>query len=590
MQHRCYIGITISFGIFPHYLFQYICNVKNKILYTYRQKMLFSFVLLFTFVVGTVAIFQHYNETRLKSEQLQERLVNYAELVSNKLIQSDENMTDFTGLFPQGLRITIIDTTGAVIFDNEVSDASTMENHFERPEVQEALITGNGFNVRYSNTLEIDYYYVAIKRQGTIIRTSMAYTDNFEETQLRPDKIFLYFIIILFVIVLFILTLISGKFSQAIEALREFSLQKHPDYYPEFPEGELGDIGRRIIHLHKKNNDQKQSLQTEKDKLIKHFHYSDVGIAIYTKDMNLVYNNALFIQYSSFIAPGNFEVHNILNSASFENINAFIQKKDDTSYEEIISISERSFEIKVIVFENFSFEIMISDITLAEKNMKIKREMTQNIAHELKTPVSTIKGYLETMQNVVVSPEKQQHFLQRAKLQADRLSELVTDIALITKMEESPNLYPKERVLLNDIIDQATDSSKLKVNIELNDKLYIVGSRNLLQTIFQNLIDNSNRYAGAEAEINIKCYLKDDEYYYFSVYDTGKGVPEQFLNRIFERFYRIDEGRNRNDGGTGLGLSLVKNAILIHNGDVQAKNRVDGGLEFLFTLSREEIS
>jgi two-component system phosphate regulon sensor histidine kinase PhoR len=372
----------------------------------------------------------------------------------------------------------------------------------------------------------------------------------------------------LFIIIVFSLLFISGRVSKAIEAMREFSLQKNPDHLQIFPEGELGDIGRRIVHLHAKNKDQKQRLQMEKDKLIKHFHYSDNGIAIFSVDHSLVYNNALFVQYSGIISPDNFEIHAILATKEFENVKAFVKSRDANSYSEILTSNERSFEIKVIMFDNFSFEVMLSDITLAEKNKKIKREMTQNIAHELKTPVSTIKGYLETLQNVTVSPEKQQHFLQRAKLQADRLSELVTDIALITKMEESPNLYPKERVLLNDVIDQATDSSKLKINVELNDQLYIIGSRNLLQTIFQNLIDNSNRYAGEGAEINITCYLQDEEYYYFSVYDTGHGIPEKFLNRIFERFYRIDEGRNRNNGGTGLGLSLVKNAILMHGGEM----------------------
>jgi len=549
--------------------------------------MLFSFVLLFTFVVGTVAVFQHYYEKRLKTEQLQERLVDYADIISNKTLLSQDDLNTFVQLFPEGLRITLIDTSGVVTFDNRVGDTSAMENHGERPEVAEALKTGQGFNIRHSQTLDQDYYYVAIKRHGTIIRTSMAYTIDLKKTYLRPDRYFLIFIVALFIIIIFSLLIISGKLSRAIEALREFSLQKDPDKYQIFPEGELGDIGRRIVHLHAKNKEQKLRLQNEKDKLIKHFHYSDNGIAIYATDRSLVYNNALFVQYCGVVSPDNFEVYNIINSSEFHSIKSFIDKGKPSSYSEIMNVNERSFDIKVIMFDDFSFEIMIIDITLAEKNRKIKREMTQNIAHELKTPVSTIKGYLETLQNVVVSPEKQQHFLQRAKLQADRLSELVTDIALITKMEESPNLYPKERVLLNDIIDQATDSSKMKVNIELNDKLYIIGSSNLLQTIFQNLIDNSNRYAGEGAEIFIKCYLQDEQYYYFSVYDTGRGVPEKFLNRIFERFYRIDEGRNRNNGGTGLGLSLVKNAILMHSGNVQAKNGPEGGLKFLFTLKKE---
>lgn len=560
--------------------------MKNRFLYTYRQKLIVSFTILFTVVVCTVAIFEHFYEKRLKTEQLQKQLVNYAEITSNAHPFDYEHISQITSLFPDGLRVTIIDTTGLVFFDNRVKDESTMENHLHRPEIQKALKEGQGFNIRYSNTLRCDYYYIAIKRKNLIIRTSMAYTPDLEKTYLRPDRLFVLFITALFVIIVFSVLILSERFSKSIEALREFSLQKHPDHYQIFPEGELGDIGRRIVHLHSKNRDQQKRLQKEKDKLIKHFHYSDNGIAIFSSDKGLVYNNALFVQFSGIISPDNFEIHNVLATKEFKNVNKFIDEKPKHSYSEIMTIKGRHFEVKVILFDDYSFEIMISDITLSEKNRKIKREMTQNIAHELKTPVSTIKGYLETLQNVQVSAEKQQHFLQRANLQADRLSELVTDIALITKMEESPNLYPKERVLLNEVIEQATDSSKLKVHLELNDKLYIIGSRNLLQTIFQNLIDNANRYAGDKAEIFINCYLQDEEYYYFSFYDNGKGVPEKFLSRIFERFYRIDEGRNRNDGGTGLGLSLVKNAIKMHNGDVQARNMENGGLKFLFTLKK----
>lgn len=561
--------------------------MKKKILYTYRQKLLFSSIVLFTLVILTVAVFEHFYEKSLKTAQLQERLVDYAEMISKALPLDEEELANFIQLLPEELRVTVIDTHGVVLYDNLVVDVSTMENHRLRPEVQKAMSQKKGFNIRYSSTLKQEYYYVAILRQDIIIRTSMAYTIDFEKAYLRPDHLFLYFIIALFIAIVFILQLVSGRLSQAIVALREFSLQTKPDHYQEFPEGELGDIGRRIVDLHSKNKEQKRRLQKEKDKLIKHFHYSDNGIAIYSSDKSLVYNNALFVQYAGFISPDNFEIHKVLETKNFEKVLAFIEKREGQSYAETMKIHERSFEVKAIMFDDFSFEIMISDNTVNEKNRRIKRDMTQNIAHELKTPVSTIKGYLETMLNLDVSPERQKHFLQRASLQADRLSELVTDIALITKMEESPKLYPKERVLLNDIIEQATDSSKLKVHIELEGKLYMIGSRNLLQTIFQNLIDNANRYAGEDAEIFIRCYLQDEQYYYFSVYDTGKGVPEKYLNRIFERFYRIDEGRNRNDGGTGLGLSLVKNAILIHNGYVQAQNRKEGGLKFLFTLRKE---
>lgn len=549
--------------------------------------MLFSFLMLFIVVVSTVATFQYLNEKRLRTESLQESLINYADIVAKQAAKDPNVLPSFVKLFPRGLRITVIDVSGNVLFENEVDDVTTMNNHIDRPEIQEAINTGRGFNIRFSNTLSEDYYYVAIKRNNLIVRTALAYTIDLKTTYLRPDSFFMYFIIILVIILIFILLTISSRFSKSIEALRDFSLQKQPNTVTPFPQGELGDIGRRIQDLHSRNEDQKERLQMEKDKLIKHFHYSESGIAIFSSNRELVYNNSLFVQYSGFISPDTYKMGQILETKEFQEIIDFLDKESKSSYLETKQVGERYFTIKVIMFDDDSFEVMLSDITVAEKNRRIKRDMTQNIAHELKTPVSTIKGYLETLQNISVSQEKQKHFLERASLQADRLTELVTDIAVITKMEESPNLYPKEKVSLNQIIEQSTDSSKLRVHLDIKDNLFIIGSRNLLHTIFQNLVDNANRYAGDNAEIFINCYLQDEQYYYFSVYDTGKGVDEKYLTRIFERFYRVDEGRNRNIGGTGLGLSLVKNAILMHNGDVQAKNRTEGGLNFLFTLKKE---
>ncbi len=561
--------------------------MKRSILYTYRQKLFVSFIVLLIFIIAAVSVFQHFNEKNLKTKQLQENLINYAHIIAKAIPLSNEKMDSFVTLFPEKLRITIIANDGHVIYDNMVKDDDTMENHLLRPEIQQALSNGEGYYTRHSKTLKQDYYYVAIKQEHFLVRTSMAYALDLDRTQLKLDRLFAYFIIALFATIILFLFLITNRLSLSIEALRNFSHQKEPHNTPTFPEGELGDIGRRISELYAKNINQKERLQQEKDKLIKHFHYSDKGIAIFSCDKSLIYNNSLFVQYAGFISPDNFEISKILDNKEFNTISDFLIHKKKTSFSEVVSVGERAFEIKAIIFDDHSFEIMISDISLADKNRRIKRDMTQNIAHELKTPVSTIRGYLETLQTLKVSPEKQQHFLQRAKLQADRLSELVTDIAMITKMEESPNLYPKEEIILNEIIEQATDSSKLKVHLDLPNNIKVWGSRNLAHTVFQNLIDNANRYAGNAAEIFISCYLQDEQYYYFSVYDTGVGVPDKYLNRIFERFYRIDEGRNRNNGGTGLGLSLVKNAILMHNGDIQAKNRENGGLKFLFTIKKK---
>jgi len=230
-----------------------------------------------------------------------------------------------------------------------------------------------------------------------------------------------------------------------------------------------------------------------------------------------------------------------------------------------------------------------------EKMLHLKQEMTNNIAHELKTPVTSIRGYLETLiKQSEIDPEKRQFFLERAYSQIVRLSELIQDISFITRMEEASDLFDIENVQLQPLLKELKkdlsdkfDEHKIDFEIKVDDNVAIEGNRILLYSIFRNLTENTITYGGDNLEIQITNYMEDDNYYYFSYYDTGKGVEEKHLSRIFERFYRVNEGRTRDTGGSGLGLSIVKNAILFHKGNIVAKNRSEGGLEFLFTLKKK---
>ena len=156
--------------------------MKKPLLYTYRQKLFFSFIILFTSVIIVVSVFQHFYERRLRTEQLQENLINYANIIANALPLEQEALDQFSTLFPKDLRITIIKRNGEVIYDNIVEEYDAMENHIDRPEIKLALKEGVGFNIRFSNTLQQEYYYVAITSGKYLIRTSMASTIDLENT------------------------------------------------------------------------------------------------------------------------------------------------------------------------------------------------------------------------------------------------------------------------------------------------------------------------------------------------------------------------------------------------------------------------
>ena len=235
----------------------------------------------------------------------------------------------------------------------------------------------------------------------------------------------------------------------------------------------------------------------------------------------------------------------------------------------------------------------VSEAEAREKS-KLKKQMTRNIAHELRTPVTSIRGYLETLIACPdMNPDKKQEFIEKAYNQTLRLAELITDMALISKMEERSAKFQKEDIDLFDISNEVFEEfgeriAAQRVTVEnlLSPGTVLTGNKTLVYTILKNLVENSLKYAGEDITIHLECYSSIEKFCYLTYYDTGEGVPQKHLESIFERFYRIEEGRTRDVGGSGLGLSIVKNAVKFHGGDIRVINRQWGGLQFFFSLRR----
>jgi signal transduction histidine kinase len=229
-----------------------------------------------------------------------------------------------------------------------------------------------------------------------------------------------------------------------------------------------------------------------------------------------------------------------------------------------------------------------------EEQSRIKRQLTQNVAHELKTPVSSIQGYLETIltNREDIPLDTLYGFIEKSYQQSSRLTSLLHDISTLSRIDEAPELIVKEPVdltkLINDVIDDVSPELTSRKIVLYNNtgvtKLECTGNSSLLYSIFRNLFDNTIAYAGEGVDIHLSCSLGIPCFYSFSFSDSGVGIPDKHLGRIFERFYRIDKGRSRKLGGTGLGLSVVKNAVIHHGGTIYAKERIGGGLELIFTI------
>lgn len=223
----------------------------------------------------------------------------------------------------------------------------------------------------------------------------------------------------------------------------------------------------------------------------------------------------------------------------------------------------------------------------------LKRQLTQNIAHELKTPVASIQGYLETiLNNPGINEDMRLQFMQRCYAQSQRLTALLQDISTLNRMDDAPDMIDFTRVNISqtvkDIIKETSlqlSQKQMTFNDMLPDNIVIKGNQSLIYSIFRNLTDNAIAYAGVGTEITLSAVDNGKEWK-FVFKDNGVGVPYKHLARLFERFYLVDKGRSRKMGGTGLGLAIVKNAVLLHKGMIKVENRKKGGLMFTFFLQK----
>lgn len=231
--------------------------------------------------------------------------------------------------------------------------------------------------------------------------------------------------------------------------------------------------------------------------------------------------------------------------------------------------------------------------TKQEQNI-LKRQLTQNIAHELKTPMASIMGYLETiLDNPKIDEKMKEQFLQRCYAQAQRLTSLLRDISTLNRLDDASEMLTDfdtiDIVQLIDNIQRETalqmEENKMNFVCSLPEDVKIRGNQSLIYSVFRNLTDNAIAYAGQGTTITLKAE-DDGNKWHFTFSDNGVGVPHEHLARLFERFYRVDKGRSRKMGGTGLGLAIVKNAVLLHGGNISVKNGNNGGLVFEFTLKK----
>ncbi len=575
----------------------------------FSQRLFWSVFFMFLGFTVCFLLFQYQREREFAQEKLNNVLSNYNYQLFRKCQQStDINKTviSFMDDIPQkDLRVTIIDPSGDVLFDNSGTDE--FNNHNDRSEVRKARLYNEGFAIRSSESTGKRYFYSASNIGGYIYRSALPY-DPYVRGILTVNKDFIYFMALMTLIFFFVLSRFTFSIGKTISKLRDFALNVEKDRMPAvdyvFPNDELGDISQNIVTLYHRQQKAKNELSMEREKLIKHFQYSKEGFAMFTSEGREILSNILFIQFINVISDTQIhQVEDVTDIAELEPIRTFLNKnirnlnRKKKVLRESVTIDKNGkiFLIECILFLDNSYEISINDISRQEEESRMKRQLTQNVSHELKTPVSSIQGYLETiLSNQDLSSDKRQFFLERCYSQSTRLTGLLRDISVLNRLDEASEMFDLTEVNITKLIaeiqkecSQDMEEKHITSEIILPGDPTVFGNNSLLYSIFRNLYDNAIAYAGENIRITVNCYKEDPKYYYFSFSDNGVGIPEEHINRIFERFYRVDKGRSRKIGGTGLGLSIVKNGVNFHKGQISAKSSPGKGVTFFFTLKKK---
>lgn len=568
------------------------------------------------FVLFTVAMlgYQYNRERKIRIASLNNRLNDMSGLV-DRYIRANA-LPDSTGyklvgsvynLIPiSDLRITIISIDGKVLYDSSVEEYDRMENHLQRPEVSKSHYSAYGTSVRKSASTGKEYYYFCRYFDTYYVR--LAVENNIQiQGFLKREKSFLLFMAVSFLFIWILLSLATRRLGQSITMLRDFAARvrrgEGNDLSIVFPKNEIGETGKDIVKIYNNLARNTTELTLQKEKLFRHLQVLNEGVAFFSPERKVTFSNNHFMVFMNLVSgEHSLSPERIMEMTRFSKIIEFLdnhprtdRKANDTPAIEFqVENGGKFFLVRCILFNDNSFEVVLTDITRTEQTKAMRQEMTSNIAHELKTPIASVRGYLETLLvNEDLDAEKKQYFLEKAMAQATRLTDLINDIVTLNKLDEAGSSFVFEEVEVARVIREVCDNLQagmsqkgVRTEITVDPSVMVTANRSLVVSVFQNLMENAISYAGENITVFVKTVQGDPGFHHFSFADNGIGIPEQHQARIFERFYRIDDGRSRKSGGTGLGLSIVKNAILLHKGEISVRTRQGGGTEFLFSLPK----
>lgn len=557
-----------------------------------RKRILSSVIITVMFalliVVSVFVVFFNIN----KINSIKEDLRNVNNIVFDYGIENESKIKEFSGDYyinDTNVRITVMDKKGNVIFDTLKNN---QDNHIDREEIQEAIKNGEGSAIRISSTMRTKNVYYATCKGNYIIRSCIQYKNI---SLINNDNI-TFFVLVFIIVILFSISLSMRLVRTIIEPVKNLE-----DVSRRISEGELNiriknTQDDEIGVLGATFNNMADQLQAKINEVIdKQNRLESILSCMESGVVAVNLDNQVFT-----INPYAKRIFGIRRDIEGENILDYIDNKkivgilnNDEDDEEEIKISkpiQRELKVKKTNIINNNVKIgkviSIQDITDLRRLENMRSQFVANVSHELKTPLTSIKGFAETLR-MVDDDETRTKFLDIIDKEVDRLGRLINDTLVLSKLES--DIQNEEEFLPNNIIadvivsvEEMAKNKNTKIIEHCTNNELLLGDVDKFQQLTINLVENAIKYSEENSTVIINSYSENGEYV-LSVKDNGIGIPEEDIPRIFERFYRVD--KSRKGEGTGLGLAIVKHIVNLFNGKIEVKSKLGEGTEFIITIN-----
>ena len=497
--------------------------------------------------------------------------------------QLEQNLKDALNY---DVRLTYIESDGNVLYDSE-ADVSEMENHLDRKEVRQALENGTGEATRVSDTLDKTVYYYAVEYDGGVLRFSR------ERSNLLSIFILVVPIIICVAGAIFVVTtVVSIKLSESLikpinRLVTQFDVNGDGIGNLETPYEELKPIIKNADLLMKRISKNVAKLKREKEKITLITDNMVEAMILLDSDRTVLSVNRSAVKLlNPHFDPHSHEKLSHLTTNP-ELIELLDRLDEDDSVRGVVTVKSRSFRTYINKSDfngDYGIIILMVDVTESIKSEQIRRDFSANVSHELKTPLTTIKGFGEMMENgIITGAEDIKKYGGTIYREAERLLYLINDIIRLSEIEEHANSESDQVDVLRtahdveEILQNKAYNHKVSVFVK-GENVVIEGNQSYMTELLLNLMDNAVKYNNDGGSVWVEV-SRSGENAVIVVRDNGIGIAEKDRERVFERFYRVDKSRSKQTGGTGLGLSIVKHIVAYHNGEIAISSSLGKGTE-----------